>query len=85
MIRVFFVSCTTNCFDMRTSELIKEIQRLPVSKRIFIIEKTIHSIRTSEEKNVMKKAAEELYIDYKTDNELIAFTSIDFSDFYEAK
>jgi hypothetical protein len=31
---------------MRTTELIKEIQRLPLQKKIYVIEKTIHSIRT---------------------------------------
>lgn len=85
MILTFFVSCTTNCFDMRTSEIIKEIQKLPIPKRFLIVEKTIHSIRTSEDKNLMKKAAEVLYTDYKTDNELTAFSSLDFLDFYEAK
>lgn len=70
---------------MRTSEIIKEIQKLPIPKRFLIVEKTIHSIRTSEDKNLMKKAAEVLYTDYKTNNELTAFSSLDFLDFYEAK
>jgi hypothetical protein len=33
----------------------------------------------------MKKAADALYADYNTDNELTAFTNLDFVDFYEAK
>ena len=70
---------------MRTNEIIKEIQRLPISKRIYVVEKTIHSIRTQEDKNVMKKAADNLYADYKTDTELTAFTNLDYVDFYEAK
>lgn len=70
---------------MRTKEIIKEIQRLPFSKRIYIVEKTIRSIRTQNDKNAMKKAADALYIDYKTDSELTAFTNLDFVDFYEAK
>lgn len=70
---------------MRTNDIIKEINRLPVSKRIYVVEKTIHSIRTEEDKNVMKKAADALYGDYKTDNELTAFTNLDFTDFYETK
>jgi tRNA(Ser,Leu) C12 N-acetylase TAN1 len=70
---------------MRTIDIIKEIKRLPVSKRIYVVEKTIHSIRTQEDKNVMKKAADELYSDYMTDNELTAFTNLDFVDFYETK
>ncbi len=70
---------------MRTNDIIKEIQKLPISKRIYVVEKTIHSIRTQDDKNVMKKAADALYADYKTDNELTAFTNLDFVDFYETK
>jgi hypothetical protein len=70
---------------MRTNDIIKEIQRLPISKRIYVVEKTIHSIRTSEDKKVMKKAADVLLSDYKTDNELTSFTNLDFVDFYETK
>ena len=58
---------------------------MPISKRIYVVEKTIHSIRTQEDKNVMKKAADALFTDYKTDDELTAFTNLDFIDFYEAK
>jgi hypothetical protein len=70
---------------MRTNDIIKEINRLPISKRIYVLEKTIHSIRTQEDTNAMKKAAEALYIDYKTDKKLTAFTNLDFADFYETK
>ena len=70
---------------MKTNDLIKEIQRLPISKRIYVIEKTIHSIRTLEDKSQIKKAADALYSDYKTDAELTAFTELDFEHFYEAK
>ncbi|MGE5448966.1 MAG: hypothetical protein ACM3PR_11425 [Bacteroidales bacterium] len=70
---------------MRTSELIKEIQKLPIQKRIFVIEKSLHSLRRHEENNQMKKAVDLLYSDYKYDRELTAFTNIDFEEFYEAK
>jgi hypothetical protein len=70
---------------MRTNDLIKEIQKLPVQKRIFVIEKSLHSLRKQEEKNQMKKAVEILLSDYKSDKELTAFTNIDFEDFYETK
>jgi len=70
---------------MRTNEIIREIQRLPISKRIYVVEKTIQSIRIQDDKNEMKKAADALYSYYKTDNELTAFTNLDFVDFYEAK
>ncbi len=70
---------------MRTNDLIREIQRLPISKRIYVVEKTIHLIRTQEDNNIMKKAADTLFSDYKTDKELTAFSNLDFEDFYETK
>jgi hypothetical protein len=70
---------------MRSSELIREIKKLPLSKRIYVIEEAIHSIREQEEKKRMEKAADILLDDYKNDKELIEFTNLDFEDFYEAK
>ena len=70
---------------MRTLELIKEIKRLSVQKRMYVIEKTIHSIRRQENTNQMSKAANLLLLDYKTDMDLTAFTKVDYDDFYEAK
>jgi hypothetical protein len=61
---------------MKTNELIKEIQRLPVSKRIYVVEKTIQTIRKQENKSQMKLAADILYSDYTSDNELTAFTKL---------
>ena len=55
---------------MKTYDIIKEIQRLPVSKRIYVIEKTIHSIRIQEDKNKIKKAVDLLSADYESDDEL---------------
>jgi len=70
---------------MRTTEIIKEIQRLPMQKRIYVIEKTIHSIRKEEDNIVLKKAASALYADYKSDKELTEFTNLDFEKFYETR
>ena len=70
---------------MNRYSIIKEIQRLPIQKRILVIEKAINSIRKEEEKTELTKAADVLYRDYKTDKELTAFTNIDFVNFYEAK
>lgn len=70
---------------MTKSDLINEIQKLSISERIYVIEKTIKSIRTEKDKNTMKKAAELLSSDYKIDSELTAFTDIDFENFYETK
>ncbi len=70
---------------METNELIKEIKRLPLSKRIYVIEQAIHSIREQEEKKQMKRAVNLLLDDYRSDKNLTAFTTLDFEDFYETK
>lgn len=70
---------------MRTNELIKEIIKMPIQKRIYLIEKTIHSIRENTDSDQMIKAADKLLIDYKTDKELTAFSNLDFEDFYETR
>lgn len=48
-------------------------------------EKTILSIRKDDDENTMKKAADVLLSDYKSDSDLTAFTNLDFEDFYETK
>lgn len=70
---------------MKTKELIKEIQKLPVRKRIYVIERSIHLIVKEEEEDQMKQAADELYADYLSDGELTAFTNLDFENFYETR
>jgi hypothetical protein len=82
---VDFVSCSLNVSDIRVMELIKEIQRLPIQKRIYVIEKTIRPIRNQEDTNQMSKAANELLPDYQSDKELTVFTNFDYPDFYEAR
>lgn len=70
---------------MRTTELIREIEKLPVQKRIFVIERTLQSIRRNEENSQMKKAAELLYRDYTNDSELTVFSDLDYAEFYETR
>lgn len=70
---------------MKTNELIIEIRRLPLSKRIIILEKVAQSIREQEESKVISTASEELFTDYLNDKELTSFSNLDFEDFYEAK
>jgi hypothetical protein len=70
---------------MRTAELMKEIRKLPLQKRMYLVEKTLRSIREEEDINYMSKAADLLLDDYRTDKELTAFTNLDFEDFYEAR
>jgi hypothetical protein len=70
---------------MQTLELIQQIQRLPLSKRFFVIEETLKSIKREEIQNQLELAAHRLYEDYANDKELTAFISLDFEDFYETK
>ncbi len=60
---------------MDTREIIKAIKKLPVSKRILIIEQTLKTIRESETNKQMEKAATSLLRDYETDTELTEFTA----------
>ena len=70
---------------MQTVAIMQEINRLPLTKRFYIVEETIKSIKKEELSNQMEFAANELYDDYVTDKELTAFTSLDFQNFYETK
>jgi len=70
---------------MKTTKIIKELSRLPVNKRIYVIEKTIQSIRQQEDSNQLTIAADHLSNDYKNDKELTVFTEIDFENFYETR
>lgn len=70
---------------MNTNEILKEIDRLPIRKRIYLIEKMLQSIRKKEEFSLMETAAEILYSNYKNDTELSVFTDIDLDGFYETK
>jgi hypothetical protein len=70
---------------METREIIRAIRKLPVSKRMLIVERTLKTIRESETRKRMVKAAESLFEDYKNDKELIAFTQLDYEGFYETK
>ncbi|MBF9253083.1 hypothetical protein I2I11_07250 [Pontibacter sp. 172403-2] len=66
-------------------EIIREIKRLPMDKRLRIVEQTLKSIRETENKNQLRRAAIALYGDYATDKELTSLTSLDFEDFYETR
>lgn len=69
--------------NMETLTIINEIQNLPLSKQIYIAEWILRSLRTKETKTQMEIAADKLYSDYSEDEELTAFTNIDFENFYE--
>ncbi len=70
---------------MQALELIQEIQRLPLTKKFYVVEETIKSIKKDEMSQQMELAVNELYNDYSNDKDLTAFTSLDLEHFYEAK
>ncbi len=70
---------------MKTEQLIKELQKLPVKKRMYVIERSIQIIRKGEEDEQIKKAVNELCEDYRADKKLTAFTALDLENFYETK
>lgn len=69
---------------MNTEELIAEIQKLPLRKRMYVIERSIQLIRKQQEAQQMQQAAEALYDEYLHNKELTAFTDLDWENFYEA-
>jgi len=69
---------------MEALEIIRNVNRLPISQRMLIAERIIHSVRQKEQPS-MKTAAERLYADYMTDENLTVFTQLDCDDFYETR
>lgn len=70
---------------MKTEEIIAEIQKLPLNKKLYLIERTVLLIRKQELKDQLTLAAESLMQDFSSDKELIEFTNLDFENFYEAR
>jgi hypothetical protein len=70
---------------MQTIDIIQEIQQLSLTKKFYVVEETLKSIKKDEMGHQMEFAAQELYRDYVNDQELTAFTDLDFENFYEAK
>ncbi len=69
---------------MTTANIIRELERLPLTDKLLVIERILKSIRTEKEKS-LKAAVESLYEDYKSDKELTAFTQLDNEPFYETR
>ncbi len=69
---------------MTTANIIRELDRLPLTDKLFVIERTLKSIRTEKEKS-LKAAVESLYDDYKNYKELTTFTKLDKEPFYETR
>lgn len=70
---------------MQIEELIHEIQLLPISKRVFLVEEMLKSIKKEELAIQMESAAGELSEEYLMNKNLTAFTELDLEAFYEAK
>jgi hypothetical protein len=69
---------------MTTENIIQELDKLPLTDKLFVIEQTLKSIRTEKEQR-LNAAVELLYYDYKNDKELTAFTELDNEPFYETR
>jgi len=70
---------------METQEILKAIKKLPRNKQMLIIEKTLRTIRESDTRQKMADAAEALFADYKSNEELTEFTVLDCESFYETR
>lgn len=69
---------------MSTTEIIANIKNLPIKDRLKIIEMVIHTLHDTDE-DKLEKAALSIIDDYRHDQELTAFTSIDMENFYETR
>lgn len=77
-----------NKFKSKTvsiEKIIDELGKLSVSKRLYVIEKTMKNIRIAEEENELELASSALLSEYEDDVELTIFTQIDTDNFYEAR
>jgi len=70
---------------MSTTEILDNIRKLSSAEKLFIIEKTFKDLFHSNTLQQMTVAAEALKNAYQPNQELIAFSSLDVEDFYEAK
>lgn len=70
---------------MEADELLQEINKLPVEKRLAIVEFTIKNLREQSRADLLATGAESLYDNYRNDRELTSFTDIDTDSFYEAR
>lgn len=69
---------------MSKEEVLQEISLLSSNEKKEILNLLKESLE-KDSKAKMANAVEEMLVEYKTNKELTAFTSIDFDDFYEAK
>lgn len=70
---------------METKVILDEINKLPIEDKMYVVERTIKSIREIEIKEKMTIAVSELIEEYRSNKELTVFTDIDFENFYETR
>jgi hypothetical protein len=70
---------------MSTSDILKEMQSLPLSERLFIIETALKNLLRFHYEQQLTIAAEAPENEYKSNPDLTAFTTLDWEDFYEAR
>ena len=70
---------------MGITEILNEINLLPLKEKIWLIQQTLKSLQDSSSKNELAIAADAMEEEYRTNKDLTAFTEIDFEDFYEAR
>lgn len=71
--------------NRKATDILKEIQSLPLQDRILVIEKALKSLKKEENKRELQRAARELLEEYKSDKDLTAFTDLDMENFYEPR
>lgn len=69
---------------MTVANVIRELERLPLKDKLFVVEQTLKSIRIEKERS-LNAAVESLFEDYKSDKELTLFTALDKEPFYETR
>ncbi len=69
----------------KVSDILREIEDLPLQDRILVIEKALKSLKKEENKRELRRAARELLEEYKSDKGLTAFTDLDMENFYEPR
>jgi hypothetical protein len=69
----------------KVSDILREIEDLPLQDRILVIEKALKSLKKEGNKRELRRAARELLEEYKTDKDLTSFTDLDLENFYEPR
>jgi len=64
--------------------IIKEINKLPLTEKLLVVEKALKAIR-QEQESVLEKAVQSMADEYRTNKDLTAFTNLDAEPFYEAR